>query len=193
MRSSLFPLLLTATAFIQGLQVSYRFLAVAFQLVSLPPLLSHSTSSFTVSRIIFLEELSQLRFQSGSEKIYLNPLVFIPVSCFNFICCLFLLLLFSYSCPAFFPIAHPYPIPPLPQLILPPYSCPRILYLCSFACTFPFPAHPTPSLVVPILHPLWLISLHSFPASCSPCILCCITLNFFLSLEYGKNFHKGFC
>ena len=144
MRSSLFPLPLTATAFIQGLQVSYQLLAVAFQLVSLPPLLSHSTSSFTVSRIIFLEELSQLRFQSGSEKILSEPLSFHPSFLFQFHLLPFFVVAVQLQLSCLFPHCSPLPHPPTPtvnppSLFLP--TNPLFVFLCLH---LPFPCSPHP-------------------------------------------------
>ena len=67
---------------------------------------------------------------------------------------LFYLLLFSYSCPTFFPIAFPFPIPPHSHSQSPHCPCLWALYLCSFACPFPFfPLLPTP------LSPLVTVSL----------------------------------
>ena len=43
-------------------------------------------------------------------------------------------LLFSYSCPIFFHLAHPNP--PLPQSIPLHFLCPWVLYSCSFTCPF---------------------------------------------------------
>ena len=48
---------------------------------------------------------------------------------FFFLLFIFNLLLFSYSGPTFFPIAHPYLVPPLPQPISSHCLCPWVLYV----------------------------------------------------------------
>ena len=50
----------------------------------------------------------------------------------------FNLSLFSYTCPAIFPISHPYPVT-LTSTGNPPHCpCTWVLYSCPFACPFPF-------------------------------------------------------
>ena len=52
---------------------------------------------------------------------------------------IFKLLLFSHSCPTFFPFAHHNPAPLLSQSIPPHCPCPGVLYSCSIAYLFPSP------------------------------------------------------
>ena len=79
------------------------------------------------------------------------------------------LLLFSYSCPAFFPIALPYPVPHHCHSQSPHHLCPWVLYSHSFVCLFPFYPHYPP--------PLWSLSALFFTSK--SLVLCCLDLFIF--------------
>lgn len=75
---------------LSSLQISSLPIALVFQLVSLPLLLSHSFT-ISINRIIFQKELRWLHSESDTGMIKSEPLSFVgSVSCFNLVACFIL-------------------------------------------------------------------------------------------------------
>ena len=101
-------------------------------------------SSFTV----VFPVLEHTHTHLNLHNLYVYVIIYIQIDSHRIIFCLFYLLLFSYSCPAFFPIALPYPVPSTPTVNpCPPLSMPMsslFVFLC-WPCPFLSLVTPRPS------------------------------------------------